>query len=53
MSEIPDYSVHLMVTSPPYNVRKEYDEDLTLEEYHDLLHVVFKETYRNRRASLH
>lgn len=46
MSELPDYSVHLMVTSPPYNVRKEYDEDLTLEEYIDLLHVVFKETYR-------
>ncbi len=46
MSELPDYSVHLMVTSPPYNVRKEYDEDLTLEEYLDLLHVVFKETYR-------
>ena len=46
MSELPDYSVHLMVTSPPYNVRKEYDEDLTLEEYLNLLHVVFKETYR-------
>ncbi|MEA1977967.1 MAG: site-specific DNA-methyltransferase [Chloroflexota bacterium] len=46
MSELPDYSVHLMVTSPPYNVRKEYDEDLTLEEYIELLHVVFKETYR-------
>ncbi len=46
MSELPDYSVHLMVTSPPYNVRKEYDEDLTLEEYRDLLHVVFEETYR-------
>lgn len=46
MSELPDYSVHLMVTSPPYNVRKEYDEDLTLDEYRDLLQVVFKETYR-------
>ena len=46
MSELPDYSVHLMVTSPPYNVRKEYDEDLTLEEYRDLLKLVFKETYR-------
>jgi site-specific DNA-methyltransferase (adenine-specific) len=46
MSELPDYSVHLMVTSPPYNVRKEYDEDLTLEEYLDLLQVVFYHTYR-------
>ena len=23
MDDIPDYSVHLMVTSPPYNVKKE------------------------------
>jgi len=33
MTELPDNSVHLMVTSPPYNVGKEYDENLTLEEY--------------------
>ena len=33
MAELPDNSVHLMVTSPPYNVGKDYDEDLTLEEY--------------------
>lgn len=46
MEEIPDYSVHLMVTSPPYNVTKEYDEDLTLDEYRDLLKGVFRETYR-------
>ena len=37
MDEIPDNSVHLMITSPPYNVGKEYDEDLTLDEYLDLL----------------
>jgi site-specific DNA-methyltransferase (adenine-specific) len=46
MSELPDMSVHLMVTSPPYNVGKEYDEDLTLDEYRHLLHRVLKETYR-------
>jgi site-specific DNA-methyltransferase (adenine-specific) len=46
MSELPDHSVHLMVTSPPYNVRKDYDEDLSLEEYRELLSSVFKETYR-------
>lgn len=45
MNEIPDYSVHLMVTSPPYNVKKEYDEDLSLNEYRSLLKTVFKETY--------
>jgi len=46
MDEIPDYSVHLMVTSPPYNVKKVYDEDLSLNEYRTLLKTVFKETYK-------
>jgi len=46
MDEIPDYSVHLMVTSPPYNVTKEYDENLTLDEYRGLLKRVFAETYK-------
>ena len=46
MEEIPDYSIHLMVTSPPYNVKKEYDEDLSLDEYRKLLRSVFEETYR-------
>ncbi len=46
MSQIPDNSVHLMVTSPPYNVTKEYDDDLTLSEYLELLHNVFSEVYR-------
>lgn len=46
MNEIPDNSVHLMITSPPYNVSKEYDEDLSLKEYLQLLRKVFSETYR-------
>jgi site-specific DNA-methyltransferase (adenine-specific) len=46
MTQLPDGSTHLMVTSPPYNARKEYDEDLTLEEYLHLLERVFRETYR-------
>jgi modification methylase len=46
MDELPDSSVHLMVTSPPYNVTKEYDDDLTLDQYRDLLKRVFAETYR-------
>jgi modification methylase len=46
MEELVDCSIHLMVTSPPYNVRKEYDEDLTLDEYLDLLRKVFHETHR-------
>lgn len=46
MVDIPDNSVHLMVTSPPYNVTKEYDEDLTLAEYLAFLERVFQEVYR-------
>jgi len=46
MENIPDSSVHLMVTSPPYNVGKEYDADLSLDEYLTLLKEVFLETYR-------
>jgi site-specific DNA-methyltransferase (adenine-specific) len=46
MGELPDNCVSLMVTSPPYNVRKEYDQDLTLDEYRNLIHGVMKETYR-------
>lgn len=45
MSEIPDSSIHLMITSPPYNVGKEYDEDLSLDEYLDMLTRVFSQTY--------
>ncbi len=46
MVEVPDYSIALMVTSPPYNVTKEYDDDLTLDEYRALLKRVFTEVYR-------
>ena len=46
MSELPSGCAHLMVTSPPYNAGKEYDKDLTLDEYRALLRRVFAETYR-------
>jgi DNA modification methylase len=46
MSELPDCSVHLMVTSPPYNVGKEYDEDLSMDDYLAFLQRVWKETER-------
>ncbi|WP_374128796.1 site-specific DNA-methyltransferase [Candidatus Endomicrobiellum agilis] len=46
MKEIPDNSVHLTITSPPYNVSKEYDKDLSLTEYLNLLKETFSETYR-------
>jgi site-specific DNA-methyltransferase (adenine-specific) len=46
MKELPNNSIHLMITSPPYNVSKEYDEDLSLQQYLTLLKNSFKEVYR-------
>jgi len=46
MQEIPDNSVHLMITSPPYNVSKDYDKNLSLGQYLELLENSFRETYR-------
>ncbi|MBU1651297.1 site-specific DNA-methyltransferase [bacterium] len=46
MTELPDASVHLMVTSPPYNVGKDYDDDMTLDEYRAFLKRVWAEVRR-------
>ncbi len=46
MDDLPDNSVHLMVTSPPYNVGKEYDQDLSMPDYLALLGRVWQETRR-------
>lgn len=46
MSMIPNFSVHLVVTSPPYNVGKEYEKDLSLKSYTRLIRNVLKECYR-------
>ena len=46
MHQLPDSCIHMMVTSPPYNARKDYDDDLTLDEYLALLERVCRETYR-------
>lgn len=46
MEELPDNSVHIMITSPPYNVGKEYDENLTLNEYRKFLKRVWSEVKR-------
>jgi site-specific DNA-methyltransferase (adenine-specific) len=46
MSELPDGSIHLMVTSPPYNVGKEYDEDMTMVEHLLWLEKVWAEVFR-------
>ena len=36
---LPNNCVHLVVTSPPYNASKAYDEDLSLTEYLSLIHI--------------
>ncbi|MBM4250312.1 MAG: site-specific DNA-methyltransferase [Euryarchaeota archaeon] len=46
MDDLPDDCIHLMVTSPPYNVGKEYDENLTLNEYRMFLKRVWAEVKR-------
>ena len=46
MTAIPDQSIHLMVTSPPYNVGKSYDEDISLGEYLGFLKKVWQEVFR-------
>ena len=46
MHHLPDGSVHLMITSPPYNVGKDYDDDLSFREYMALLRNVTQETAR-------
>lgn len=46
MEELPDNSIHLMITSPPYNVGKVYDENLTMMEYRTFLKNVWKEVKR-------
>ena len=46
MDDLPDRCVHLMVTSPPYNVGKDYDDDLSMEDYLGLIERVMTETHR-------
>lgn len=46
MSAIPDNSVGLAFTSPPYNVGKDYDDDMGFEAYLKLIEDVAQEVYR-------
>ncbi|MHA2173464.1 MAG: DNA-methyltransferase [Candidatus Hodarchaeales archaeon] len=46
MEELPDNSIHLIISSPPYNVGKEYDSDVSMEEYLNLLKRVWQEINR-------
>jgi DNA modification methylase len=49
MAAVPDASVQLVVTSPPYNVAKDYsdhDDNLSLDQYVSLLNAVWRACYR-------
>ncbi|MFX0102479.1 MAG: DNA-methyltransferase [Candidatus Hodarchaeota archaeon] len=46
MDVLPDCSVDLMITSPPYNTTKVYDADLTLNEYMQFIGEVLEEVFR-------
>lgn len=46
MKELPDESIHLAVTSPPYNVGKEYEAEQSFQEWLELCRNVFKEVRR-------
>jgi site-specific DNA-methyltransferase (adenine-specific) len=46
MGQIPDNSVGLAFTSPPYNVGKDYENDIDFDEYLSLIRSVAQEVYR-------
>lgn len=46
MKQLPDDSVQLIITSPPYNVTKTYDENLSLKEYLLFIEDSLKECFR-------
>lgn len=46
MTPVPDNTVGLAFTSPPYNVGKDYDDDLSFEAYLALIEAVAHEVYR-------
>ncbi len=46
LKQIPDKSIQLVVTSPPYNIGKEYEKKLTLKDYIEQQAEVIKECFR-------
>jgi len=46
LAKIPDNLLQLVVTSPPYNIGKEYEKRLRLEDYLEQQAAVISESYR-------
>ncbi len=49
MDDVPDNAVALAFTSPPYNVGKDYDDNLSMDAYLQLIRDVASEVYRTLR----
>lgn len=49
LRKIPDASAQLVITSPPYNVGKEYEQDATIEDYLKIQRMVIEECVRITR----
>lgn len=49
MHDTPNHSVDLIVSSSPYNVEKEYETGMTLDEWDDLLAAVMEECDRKMK----
>ena len=46
MKSIPDKTIQLIVTSPPYNIGKEYEKKLDIETYIAQQKAIIKDSYR-------
>ncbi|MDB2294255.1 site-specific DNA-methyltransferase [Halorubrum ezzemoulense] len=46
LKELPDESVQTIITSPPYNIGKRYEEDVPFDEYLETHRKVIEECYR-------
>lgn len=46
LSTIPNNSINLIVTSPPYNIGKEYEKKAKISEYYNWQREVIRECYR-------
>ncbi len=46
LADLPKGSVKLVITSPPYNIGKEYETQVELEHYLDWLKPIIAELYR-------
>jgi len=49
LTQIPDSSVSLIITSPPYNIGKEYETRTSIEKYIDIQSEIIAQLYKKLR----